>query len=340
VYTSRALAPFGERILSLARPVRFAAGERLVRQGEAARGAFLIVRGELEAQVALPGGGMLAVAELRAGDMLGETALIERGSCSASVLAKSEVEAAFIPRDEFRALVAGRHPAALELQRLLTQLLAAKLRALNAKLREHPAAEDRPSREPPARIDLSRAPAPGFEWRAFLPRLAFFAGFEAEETDALARLGRALELGRGAWLFAAGQPAHAAYLVVRGALDVFSVAGDRERRVAIAGPGELVGYLALLEDSPHAAGARVREAACLLELPAGAFRELYAGDSMASVRLQHAIHAALLRSLARSNNQLTRLIAHARLTAAAAKADELESARRAQLWQADNVNSS
>jgi len=41
---------------------------------------------------------MLTVAELDAGDMFGEMALIERGACSASVRAKSDVSAWFIER--------------------------------------------------------------------------------------------------------------------------------------------------------------------------------------------------------------------------------------------------
>jgi len=45
------------------------------------------------------------------------------------------------------------------------------------------------------------------------------------------------------------------------------------------------------------------------------------------VSLQHAIHRSLMRSIARTNTQLTRLISHARLSAAGNKADELEAVR-------------
>ena len=70
-----------------------------MRQGEASRGAFLIRSGAVEARVALPGGGTLTVAEFRDGDMFGEMALIERGVCSASVVAHSNVDAWFGGRD-------------------------------------------------------------------------------------------------------------------------------------------------------------------------------------------------------------------------------------------------
>jgi CRP-like cAMP-binding protein len=314
--------------------VSFAQGARLVRQGEPSRGAFVIGRGAAEARVALPGGGTLAVAELRDGDMFGEMALIERGVCSASVVACSPVEGWFIPRDDFRAMVASRDPAALEIQRKITAVLAARLRALNAKVRSHPAAEDRPAQEI-ARITELQERTPSFDWRGFLPILPFFEGFDGYEIDELVSRCRALELPRGTWLFAPGQPATAAFIVVRGAIEVFSRTGNLERRIVVAGPGELVGYLAMLEGNPHSAAARVRESACVLESSAKDFLEIYGGDSATSVSLQHAIHKSLLRSLARTNTQLTRLISHAHLTAAAKDAADLEKALHGQIVQSN-----
>jgi CRP/FNR family cyclic AMP-dependent transcriptional regulator len=317
--------------LAIARPVSFAQGARLVRQGEPSRGAFVIRRGAAEAQVALPGGGTLAVAELREGDMFGEMALIERGVCSASVVARSAVEGWFIPRDDFRAMVASRDPAALEIQRKITEVLAAKLRALNAKVRSHPAAEDRPFSEAPRAPDFSYS-SPSFDWRAFLPILRFFEGFDGHEIEELVACCRGLELPRGTWLFAPAQPATACFIVVRGAVEIFSRTGNLERRVAVAGPGELVGYLAVLESNPHTAAARVRETACVLECSAEDFLAIYRGDSRTSVSLQHAIHKSLLRSLARTNTQLTRLISHAHLTAGK-DAQDLEKALHGQIVQ-------
>lgn len=324
-----------EKLLAVARPVSFMKGALLVRQGEATRGAYIIRKGEVEAEVALPGGGMLSVARLADGAMFGEMALIERGVCSASVTARTNVDGWFVEREDFRALVASRDPAALAIQRALTRTLAEKLHLLNEKVREHPAAEDRPAREsPPASIKLPST-KPSFDWRAFLPILPFFEGFDSFEIDEVASKARPFELEQGAWLFAAGQPADACYLVVRGAVEVLSKSNKLERRIAMTGPGELVGHLAVLEDRPHSASARVREAACLLEFPRPAFTALYEGDTGASVSLQHAIHKSLLRSLARTNTQLTRLISHARLAASTAETAALESALHGQIWRAE-----
>jgi len=84
-------------------------------------------------------------------------------------------------------------------------------------------------------------------------------------------------------------------------LEVFTQARGRERRVAIAGPGELVGYMATLNGAPHGGNARVRESATLLEFPREALFEIYNGTSAASVSFQHAIQRSLLKSLSRTN---------------------------------------
>src|SRR3954470_1502026 len=180
---------FASAVGNLARPLSFERGARLVRQGEPSRGAFVIRSGRAAAQVALPGGGMLTVAEFGEGDVFGEMALIERGVCSATVSALKEVKASFVEREDFRALVASRDAAALGVQRELTTALAGKLRGLNAKVRSFPSAEDREPRATPI-VDLSKAKPPDFDWRAFLPLLRFFEGFDRPEIDEVVALAR------------------------------------------------------------------------------------------------------------------------------------------------------
>jgi len=321
-------------------------GAELVRQGEASRGCYLIRAGSVEARVALPGGGMLSVAQFADGEMFGEMALIERGVVSATVVAQSNVDAWFVGRDDFRALVASRELSALEVQRSITRALSDKLRVLNDRVKGHPAVEDRPATEDAPAADplagVKRSRNASFDWRSFLHVLPFFEGFDADEIDELASSGKVLELPRGAWAFVAGRPADSCYLVVRGALEIFTRSGKdaasgvaRERRVAIAGPGELVGFMAVINAAARANNARVREACCLLEIPQAAFLEIYNGASGATVSLHHAIHRTLMRSIARTNTQLTRLISHAKLSAASDKAVELEAALHGQMWRAE-----
>ena len=66
-----------------------------------------------------------------------------------------------------------------------------------------------------------------------------------------------------------------------------------------------------------------------VEVPSGS-RNKYELDED---RLQHAIHRSLMRSIARTNTQLARLIAHHQLMQAARNVQDLEVAIRAQMWQ-------
>src|SRR6185436_10260276 len=181
--------PFAQ-LLAVAREVSFMKGAELVRQGENSRGCFLIRAGSVEARVALPGGGSLMVAQFRDGDMFGEMALIERGVVSATVVAQSNVDAWFVGRDDFRALVASREVSALETQRAITRALNDKLRALNDRVKEHEAVEDRPVTEAAPAGDplagVKRSRQASFDWKAFLPVLPFFDGFDEQEMDEFA----------------------------------------------------------------------------------------------------------------------------------------------------------
>ena len=287
-------------------------GTRLVRQGEVSRGAYLLLHGTCEARVTLPGGGDRPVATFSDGDMFGETALLDQGHCSAAVFAMSETQGWFIDRQAFRALTAGRNAAALAIARNIALGLATRLGRLNAELLRHPAAEDRevpdvlPVGDPLAGVE--RQPAAAFALRPFLPVLPVFAGFSTADIDMVVAPAQSLQVARGQWLFVAGQPAESCFLLVRGAVEVCARNDGRERRLAVLGPGSLIGYLSVLGSGTHGASARVREAADLLEFPADAFRRLFAGVSGAEARMQHAVQRAMLASLARSNSQLSRLV--------------------------------
>ena len=322
-------------LLAVARPISHAKGSRLVRYGEASRGAYVLKRGAAEATVLLPGGEKLIVARLEAGSVFGEMALIERGTCTATVTASEALEGWFIERDDFRALVAQRVSAALRVQHAVTLALSQKLRALNAKVLEVPAPEDKPKSgsesdsDPLAKIKRSREAS--FDFKPFLPHLPIFEGFDAAEIAEVVSACSVLELPRGHAVFLHGQPSTACFIVVRGAVEIRAQHARRERRIAVIGPGSLLGYMSALEKGVHGADAVVREPAMLLEMPAKEFERLYFGASPASTKLHRVIEKSLLSSLGQSNRHFSRLISQARLRGADSEGDALEVARSGQM---------
>lgn len=322
-------------LMSVARQVSFIKGARLVRHGEPARGAWLLREGLAEAAVTLPGGEALTVARLGAGSVFGEMALIDQGACTATVSASANVDGWFVERNDFRALVAQRHPAALRIQHAITLVLSDKLRQLNAKVLACASAEDRPARAATGTGDplgaVARSTRAAFDWRSFLPRLPMFEGFDPDETGEVADAGALVDLPRGAPVFLAGQPAGASYLVVRGAVEVVATHGRFERRLAILGPGQLFGFMSMLEGLPHGVACYAREPALLLEITRPRFEALYMGGTPVATKLHRAVHRSLLGSLAQTNRRLTRLISQLRLSAALEQHAELTAAYHGQL---------
>ena len=309
-------------------------GATLVRHGEPARGAYVLREGSVEAMVTLPGGESLTVAKLGAGSIFGEMALIELGTCTATVRAASNVDGWFVAHEDFRALVSQSQPAAIRLQHEITAILAARIGALNEQLLARPAQEDRPARALASRDPLkgvARFKRASFDATGFLPRLPVFERFSGDEIDEVVSFASYLDLPRGHGVFCAGNAAAATFVVLRGAVEILAVREGRERRIAVLGPGQLVGHLSVLRGAAHSSHAFVREAAVLLEFPADAFREVYFGPSRASSRMRGAVQASLLAAMARTNRALTRLISQAKLDASHKTEVQLEAAFHSQL---------
>src|SRR6185436_4724023 len=117
-------------------------------------------------------------AKLDAGGVFGEMALVERGTCTATVTATTKLNGWFIERDDFRSLVAQRIPAALRMQHALTLALSDKLRQLNARVLEVASPEDKPKagaeREADPLAKARRTKRTEFDVRPFLPHLPIF----------------------------------------------------------------------------------------------------------------------------------------------------------------------
>ena len=318
-------------LLAVARPVSFEKGSRLVRHGDPSHGAYILKGGAAEATVTLPGGEKLTVARFDGGSLLGEMALIERGTCTATVIATERLDGWFIERDDFRSVVAQRVPAALRLQHALTLLLSDKVRQLNAKVlgASHPAkAASGSDRDPLA--GAKRLKRAAFDFKPFLPHLAAFEAFDAAETEEILAVSSLLELPRGHALFYSGHASAACFIVIRGAVEIITSG----LRMAVLGPGQMIGYMSALEKGRHGSDAVVRENALLLEMPREAFDGLYFGSSSASTKLHRVIQKCLMTSLGQTNRHLTRLISQARLRGAEKEGNELEKAYSGQIMSA------
>lgn len=98
-------------------------GDELIVEGEQGQGLFLILKGEVSVSKR-DGDETVALATLREGDVFGEISLLEESPTTATCTAKTRGELLFLPKREFRSIMA-RHP---EMRDALAKLSAERLK--------------------------------------------------------------------------------------------------------------------------------------------------------------------------------------------------------------------
>lgn len=131
---------------------------------------------------------------------------------------------------------------------------------------------------------------------AVLKRAALFAGCDEAMLQALARACHSRRLAASEPLFHQGDDAEAAYVVATGLLAVVLTTADgRELIIGETRPGDCVGEVAVLTETPHATTAHAREPASVVAIPRAEFAARVLADGRVVRRLVDLL-AAQLRS--------------------------------------------
>ncbi len=101
-----------------------------------------------------------------------------------------------------------------------------------------------------------------------------------------------VRLAAGKTLFTQGSPGDKAYFIQEGQLEILNTAGGREVLIAVRKPGELIGEMALLEETPRSAAVRARVDSLLFAIGKQQFDQLF-GSSPAA--LKNMLHTVLFR---------------------------------------------
>jgi tetratricopeptide (TPR) repeat protein len=109
----------------------YEAGQHLIETGQAGKGLFVIVDGQVEVYGG-PDAGSRLLNTLGVGGYVGEISLVQDGPTSARVTARTPVKALFVSREAFHQYLYGAPQAALCIYKLFTLNLAERVRALSA----------------------------------------------------------------------------------------------------------------------------------------------------------------------------------------------------------------
>jgi CRP-like cAMP-binding protein len=107
-----------------------------------------------------------------------------------------------------------------------------------------------------------------------LRAIPLFRDLDYHDLEALSRVAREQLLPKGSLILAAGDPGDALHLIVTGLVKVFQTSEDgREKTLAILGPGDCLGEVALLDGGTRSASASTMAESRLLTLPRASFQE-------------------------------------------------------------------
>jgi CRP-like cAMP-binding protein len=139
----------------------------------------------------------------------------------------------------------------------------------------------------------------------FLAGVPLFEGREEADLLRLARAMRRRTVPEGELLWRQGDEAREMLVIVDGGVSAsLHVPGDRTVEIARAGPGDVVGEIALLDGDGHTMSVRATESATVLALGRVDFAALFARQDPSAFRLRRRL-ASLLT--ARLRNQLQHL---------------------------------
>jgi signal transduction histidine kinase len=123
-----------------------------------------------------------------------------------------------------------------------------------------------------------------------LRRAALFADLPDADLDCLVEGAYEESAPAGAVVFAEGDHGDKACMILDGEVEILKVSGEREVLLAVRGPGDVIGEMALLDAAPRMATVRAREDTRFLSIPKEQMDELLATSATAS----RALFAVLL----------------------------------------------
>lgn len=151
----------------------------------------------------------------------------------------------------------------------------------------------------------------------FLRNVSLFSGLPDEDLERLCQIVDEVNLPKGQELFAEGSAGNEAYVIKEGELEVIKDSSGREVLLAVRKPGEVIGEMALLEDTPRMASVRACEDSVLLAIHKVQLEELL-NTSLSAVRAMFYTILARWRSTQSMLQQSERMAQLGTLTAGVA----------------------
>jgi CRP-like cAMP-binding protein len=139
-----------------------------------------------------------------------------------------------------------------------------------------------------------------------LSKVELFAGLKPEALDLIAKVSTEESHAPGSKIFQHGDVGDKLYLILEGRVRISrEVAGMGEEALAVLGPGQVFGEMALLDESPRSADAVVHERCRVLTIPKDGFDDLLFLHKDLAYEVLWSIVRMLVRRLRETTDKLT-----------------------------------
>jgi len=139
-----------------------------------------------------------------------------------------------------------------------------------------------------------------------LANIHLFRGLAPEGLRRIAAIAREESFPRNAVIFREGEVGDKLYLILDGKVRISrEVPGMGEEALAVLGPGQMFGEMALLDESPRSADANVHDRCTLLAVPKDGFDDLLFLNKDLAYEVLWSIVRMLLKRLRETNDKLT-----------------------------------
>jgi CRP/FNR family transcriptional regulator, cyclic AMP receptor protein len=141
---------------------------------------------------------------------------------------------------------------------------------------------------------------------AQLAKVPLFAGLTPAALELISRVATDESHALGTKVFQHGDIGDKLYVIVEGKIRISrEVPGMGEEALAVLGPGAVFGEMALLDEAPRSADARVHERCRLLALPKDAFEDLLFLHKDLAYEVLWSVVRMLTQRLRETNDKLT-----------------------------------
>jgi CRP-like cAMP-binding protein len=141
---------------------------------------------------------------------------------------------------------------------------------------------------------------------AQLAKIPLFAGLTPAALELISRVAMEETHALGTRLFQHGDPGDRLFVLLEGRVRISrDVPGMGEEALAVLGPGAVFGEMALLDDAPRSADARVHERCRVLSIPKDAFEDLLFLHKDLAYEVLWSVVRMLTQRLRETNDKLT-----------------------------------